>query len=397
MNNNKPVYLNHMAMINALGFEHSEILKKLMDGDTSGMVLHHSKLTAQQFLVGKINSPLPELDQKRPISRNNQLVLHCLQQLQQPINSLKKQCSAHRIGVVMGTSTSGIAEGEIAIQQQMNQGHFADSFSYSQIEMYSPAEFITDQLDLAGPAYAISTACSSSGKVFASARSLIQNGLCDAVIVGGADTLCDMTLNGFNALDAISPTLSQPFSVNRNGINIGEGAALFIMTAEPSSVELLGVGESSDAHHISAPHPQGEGAARAMAMALKEADLAPDCIDYLNLHGTATQLNDAMESHAVVSALNDSVPSSSTKPLTGHTLGAAGATEAAFCWLLLNNPKSCTGLPIHCFDQQLDPSLAPLSLVTTNEHRDRTITTTMSNSFAFGGNNVSVILGRSKD
>lgn len=394
MNHNNSVFLNHMAQINALGFEHESVLHKLIGGDTSGMQHHHSELMGQDFLVGKVSQELstlpPQLSQHN--TRNNRLVLHCLEQLSAPLAELCADTPRHRIGVVIGTSTSGIAEGERALTKQIQQGIFPKGFDYSQIQMSSPAEFIAQYLKLTGPTYSVSTACSSSGKVFASARSLIDNDLCDAVIVGGADSLCDMTLNGFNSLEAVSSQLCQPFSVNRSGINIGEGAALFIMSRQPAEVALLGVGESSDAHHISAPQPQGLGAAQAMTMALKEAQLDAQDIDYLNLHGTGTELNDSMEAQAVFNCLGAQTPCSSTKPLTGHTLGAAGATETAFCWLLLQQTQT-PALALHQYDGQYDPNIPNINLVSA-QASGSSPKVAMSNSFAFGGNNVSVIIGQ---
>lgn len=400
MHSKTPLFINHMAMINALGYDHQSLLQKLKQGDTSHMKPYHSALIDKEFLVGKIDQALPEITDplQHHNSRNNQIILHCLLQLDAPLDTLKQHYSANRIGVVMGTSTSGIAEGERAIDAYSKNGLLNDrsstrDFDYSQIQMSSPAEFIADYLELSGPAYSISTACSSSGKVFASAQSLIENNVCDAVIVGGADSLCDMTLGGFDSLEAISDTLSEPFGSNRQGINIGEGAALFIITRTPSKVALLGVGESSDAHHISAPHPEGEGAAEAMIEALRQANLTPQAIDYLNLHGTGTPLNDAMESKAVIASLSDKTLCSSTKPLTGHTLGAAGATEIGFCWLLVNSNDPV--LPLHHCGEQLDPDIPTINLV-QQQPTNASIATAMSNSFAFGGNNVSVIIGRAE-
>ncbi|GAA4360603.1 beta-ketoacyl-[acyl-carrier-protein] synthase family protein [Kangiella marina] len=390
------VYLNHMSLINALGSDHQEILSKLITGDTSNMTPYTTQLSPKTFIAGKVTPSLPAIPQhlSKHQTRNNQLILHCLQQLQPAFDKLQSSTPNHRIGVVLGTSTSGIAEGELALNHHHKQGEFPASFDYSQIQMSSPAAFIADYWGITGPTYSVSTACSSSGKVFASARSLIQNNLCDAVIVGGADSLCDMTLHGFNALEAISPALTNPFSSNRSGINIGEGAALFIMTRDPSAIELRGVGESSDAHHISAPHPEGQGAKEAMLMALEEAGLSGDDIDYLNLHGTATELNDAMESQAVQAVLSHKTHCSSTKPLTGHTLGAAGATELAFCWLLLQQTDNERFLAKHCYDGDYDPALAPITLA--DGKAVSSLTTAMSNSFAFGGNNVSVIIASSE-
>lgn len=394
MPNKATVFLNHMALINALGSDHVAVFKRLVSADISGMQPYYSAITDKHFLVGSVDQDLPAMPAHlyQHDTRNNRLVLHCLEQLSAPITQLLAKHPAHRIGVIIGTSTSGIAEGEKALQQHISAGTFPGPFNYSQIEMSSPASFIKDYFKLKGPAYSISTACSSSGKVFASARSLIDNNICDAVIVGGSDSLCDMTLNGFDSLEAISSELSLPFSANRQGINIGEAAALFIMSREPATVALLGVGESSDAHHISAPHPDGQGAAAAMLNALSDAKLAPIAIDYLNLHGTGTELNDLMEGKAVAQVLADSTVVSSTKPLTGHTLGAAGATELAFCWLLLTQHGTPYRYPKHYYDGHYDDKIPPLNLA-NEQTRNQPLRVTMSNSFAFGGNNVSVILG----
>jgi 3-oxoacyl-[acyl-carrier-protein] synthase-1 len=254
------------------------------------------------------------------------------------------------------------------------------------------AEFIADYLQTKGPVYSISTACSSSGKVFASARGLLDQDLCDVVIVGGADSLCELTLNGFKALEALADERCNPFSSNRKGINIGEGAAIFLLSREPRGVLLAGVGESSDAFHMTAPQPQGEGAQQAMNAALTEAQLDAGAIDYINLHGTGTRLNDEMECNAVYSLFGSHVPASSTKPLTGHTLGAAGAIEAGLCWLLLNNANVCEVAP-HIYDGEFDPAFNKLSLCETATTQG-SVNFAMSNSFAFGGSNVSVILGR---
>ena len=256
-------------------------------------------------------------------------------------------------------------------------------------ELGSPSEFLARHLGLEGPAYTLSTACSSSARAFISGQRMLAAGLVDAVLVGGADSLCGLTLNGFDSLESLSGTLCQPFDNGRQGINIGEGAALFLLSRQPAPLALLGVGESSDAWHISAPHPDGVGAEAAMGMALAQASLTPEQVGYINLHGTATRLNDAMESQAVYRLFGDRVPCSSTKPLTGHVLGAAGAIEAALACLLLER-----ALPLP--PQRVmtgDPALAPIRLVsgTTPLATPRIL----SNSFAFGGNNVSLLFGKS--
>jgi len=232
-------------------------------------------------------------------------------------------------------------------------------------------------------------------QALASAQRLIATGLCDAAVVGGADTLCKMTIQGFDSLEALAPDYCNPFSRNRDGINIGEGAAVFLMSREPSPVALLGSGESSDAYHVSAPDPEGTGAALAMCRALEHAGLAPEAIGYINLHGTATPLNDAMEGCAVAKIFGGETPCSSTKAMTGNMLGAAGAVEAAFLWLTLE-PQFATGLvPPHLWDGAADPAIPSVNLAPAGCRialSDRCAV--LSNSFAFGGSNASVILGR---
>tara|TARA_R100001039_G_scaffold39175_1_gene44601 strand:- start:7752 stop:8447 length:696 start_codon:yes stop_codon:yes gene_type:complete len=224
---------------------------------------------------------------------------------------------------------------------------------------------------------------------------LLNADICDAVLVGGVDSLCRLTVGGFDTLQSLSMSICNPMSRNRDGINIGEGAALFILRKDAGDIELLGVGESSDAYHPNAPHPDGVGAARAMRIALAHAGLTADDIAYINLHGTATQLNDVMEAKAVTEVLGSNVPASSTKPLTGHSLGAAGAIEAAILWLSLSENKTGAPLPQHRWDGERDDDIPELNLVAAQQSvapADRLAM--MSNSFAFGGSNVSVILGK---
>lgn len=327
--------------------------------------------------------------------RNNQLMLAALAQIEAEVDKLKQDYSLDRIAVVIGSSTSGILEGENALEARSRDGAFPDGFHYRQQEIGTPALFLRSYLGLTGMAYTVSTACSSSAKVFADARRLIKSGLCDAAIVGGIDSLCRLTVNGFSSLESVSTARCNPMSANRDGINIGEAAALFIISKQPSPVALLGVGESSDAHHMSAPHPQGTGAIQAMQAALDEAEMTPAEVAYINMHGTATPLNDAMESIAIDRVFGGAVPVSSTKPLVGHTLGAAGATEVGFCWLLLNDENSQGRLPPHIWDGVVDEKIPRLNLVNPGQNMAISSGTAfLSNSFAFGGNNASVIIGR---
>ncbi len=388
------VYLHQLGLICALGDSTERVREALLhDQPTATPLTTTDRFTPGRHLhLGLVNSPLPALDEPDN-TRTNRLLLGAWQQIQTAVDALSQSLDTLRIGVVIGTSTSGIGEGEAAVVHWHQQGSMPDNFHYASQEMANPAETLARWCGAAGPAYVISTACTSSAKALASARRLLRMGVCDLVIAGGVDSLCQLTVNGFSALESVSAAPCNPFSANRNGINIGEGAALFVLSRDPGPVRLSGVGESSDAHHISAPDPSGAGAARAMQLALRDADLDGAAIDYLNLHGTATPQNDKMESLAVAQVLGTDVPCSSTKPLTGHTLGAAGAIEAAFCWLALTDTSGQR--PRHAWDGQRDDELAPIRLVDdTDAGQQQPIQRAMSNSFAFGGNNIALILER---
>jgi 3-oxoacyl-[acyl-carrier-protein] synthase-1 len=243
-----------------------------------------------------------------------------------------------------------------------------------------------------GPAFSISTACSSSGKAFASARRLLLLDICDAVIVGGADSLCRFTIEGFSALESVSTGLCKPFGQHRDGINLAEAVSLFVLSKKESEVALKGMGASSDAYHFSAPDPEGGAVISAMQMALQNADKVAADIDYINMHGTATILNDAMESKAVNQVFGKQLAVSSTKGMTGHALGAAAALELGICWMLIEQQTNRL-IPNINGDVE-DQSLALLNYVKPKQQLPRTIKHCQSNSFAFGGNNISIIVGQ---
>lgn len=390
-----PTYLPALGLVNALGNSCAEVSERLFAGDTSGMARESGWLAeGGEAMVGRVRAELPAVPERlaRYDCRNNRLLLAALAQIETPVAEAIGRYGPDRIGVVLGTSTSGIAEGEAAIAVLDRTGTMPAGFDYACQEIGTATPFLARHLGLSGPAYTVSTACTSSAKALVSARLLILAGVCDAVITGGVDSLCRLTVSGFTALESTSPELTNPMSLNRRGINIGEAAALFLMTREAAPVALLGGGESSDAYHISAPRPDGLGARMAMAATLAEAGLDAADIGYVNLHGTATVKNDEMESLAMSQVFPAGVPASSTKPMTGHTLGAAGATEAAFCWLTLTDANG--RLPPHVWDGAADPALPRLDLVTPGmtlpAGRRRVV---MSNGFAFGGSNVSLILG----
>ena len=392
-------YLNALGLVCALGRDKQEVARHLFAGDCGGMREQAGWVPQRTLPVGAVQgnlAPLPA-DMSRHHSRNNQLLLEATLQIRADIDSAIQTYGRDRIGVVLGTSTSGIDEASQGLAHYLREKQFPPEYDYQQQELGAPANFLAEWLQLSGPAYVISTACTSSARALMSAQRLLDLGICDAVLCGGVDTLCKLTLNGFSALEAVSEQRCNPFSVNRNGINIGEAAVLFLMTRDAGDsqpIALLGSGASSDAHHISAPEPTGRGALQAMRKALDRANLQPEQIAYLNLHGTATQHNDAMESLAVATLFPTGVPCSSSKPMTGHTLGAAGALEAAFCWLSLSPDNRGQALPPHVWDGQPDPELPPLQWVTPATRLTSIAPRyLMSNSFAFGGNNVSLIIG----
>lgn len=382
--------------VSALGATLPAMWPRLLEGDTGGLSIRGDLVAGRELVVADVASELPDLPASlaRYACRNNALLLAAYAPLARDFERVLGSCDPSRIGIAIGTSTSGSAEGEAAIYQCYDRGALPEEFDYAQLEFGGPAEFLAARLGVTGPAYAISTACSSSARALVSGRAMLHAGLCDAVLAGGADSLCGLTTYGFSALQAVAPEVSNPFSENRNGLTLGEGAALFLMTRESGGIQLLGVGDSCEAHHMSAPDPEGVGAESCMRKALADASLQPADIDYLNLHGTGTQLNDAMEAKAVDRIFED-VPCSSTKPLVGHTLGAAGAMEAAFCWLALS--EAADGdlrVPVHRYDGAYDENLPRLNLIRENSSLPRSgRAALMSNSFGFGGNNCSLVLG----
>ncbi len=393
-------YLNNLGIINALGVSKAEVLENLFSGSQKNIQKNSWVPNTLTYTAG-ITAPLPEIPTEFHdyYSRNNQLALHALIQLEADITALKNRFGADRIAVVIGTSTSGIAQAEAAVQAHKDSRPIASDYCYQQIEVGSVAEFAARYLQVHGPAYTISTACSSSGHALKAAKQLLQNNLADVVIAGGVDSLCRLTVNGFSSLESVSDEITNPFSVNRKGINIGEGAALFVVTREAGEqgIALMGVGSSSDAHHISAPEPKGTGAEKAIMAAINEAQLEPCEITYVNLHGTGTKLNDAMESAVTNRLFGEKIPCSSSKAQLGHTLGAAAASEVGLCWLALSVENTAHLLPPHLWDGHKDPALAPLNLVECGtQYNPEEAQAFLSSSFAFGGNNAAVVIGRHK-
>ncbi len=389
------LYLNECGILCALGEGRARVSARLFAAD-GGVRPTAAWSNGRELPLGCVDAALPPVD-SLPLpmrSRNNQLALAALAQIRGAVDAAIARHGAHRIGIVIGTSTSGIAETEAALRGVHENGELPEAFHYGQQEMGSPAAMLARELGISGPAYVHSSACASSAKALASAARLIRMGLCDAVLTGGVDTLCGFTVAGFSALESVSARRCNPLSANRDGINIGEGAALFLMTAEPAAVALCGWGEASDGHHISAPDPAGGGARLAIAQALARAGIDAGQVDYINLHGTATVQNDAMESRVVHDLFGAAVPVSSTKPLTGHTLGAAAAIEAALCWLAMQDENADGMLPPQLWDGAADAALPALNVAGPGARLGRPLRYALSNSFAFGGSNATLVLGR---
>ena len=381
------IYISAFGMVNALGNNLAQIAAQLQAGHAPGMQPRDGWLQdGKRCWLGEVQGALPLIPAALAAhnTRNNQLLLAALAQIRPVVDAAIAQYGRDRVAIVLGTSTSGVDEGDRQVDDALS------GYDYRMQELGDPSRFLAHFLALDGPAYTISTACSSSARAIISGQRLIDAGLADVALVGGADSLSRMPINGFASLDSLSERHCAPFSADRDGISIGEAAALLLLTREKQPLALLGCGESSDAWHMSAPHPEGVGAERAMLMALQQAGLQPQDVGYINLHGTATPLNDQVESAVIHRLFGERVPCSSTKHLTGHTLGAAGATEAALAALILQQH-----LPLPPQDFSLaarDTSLPACGLITAPQPLARPVIA--SNSFAFGGNNTCLILGK---
>jgi 3-oxoacyl-[acyl-carrier-protein] synthase-1 len=349
----------------------------------------HSALSTWIGEVSGLGAPL-DGEWERWDCRNNRLASTALRQdgFEAAVTAARQRYGDQRIGCFVGTSTSGVRQTELAYRGY-DGGQLPSWFRHRTTQnIYAPADFVRAQLGLRGVSRSISTACSSSAKVFASAYRAIASGHCDAAVVGGCDSLCLTTLYGFHALQLTSPEVCRPADRRRSGISIGEAAGFALLEVDRGQTQMLlhGYGESSDAYHMSTPEPEGRGAFDAMQAALRRADLAPDGVDYINLHGTGTLANDLAEDKAVCALFGPDTPCSSTKGWTGHTLGAAGIIEAVFCMLCLQHGF----LPRSLNTRDKDPRIEGQILLHSQSGAPRRI---MSNSFGFGGSNCSLVFG----
>lgn len=356
------------------------------------LTLDDTIIKGGKFYFGKLEKDFEPIDVERYDLRCNRVLKYLVDKLD--LSGFEKD----EIGIVIGTTNSGIQE-------------FEDSENKHHAELGNPAEFLKWYLGTKNYAASVSTACTSGAKAFSTAVKLLQNDVCKVVIAGGIDTLAAMPSYGFHALEVLSHEKSNPFSKNRDGISLGEGGALFVLTkdvkiqkcldvksitnvgrickSDNEIVALLGIGETSDAYHSATPDPEGVQAVRAIQLALDDAGLKAEDIDYINLHGTGTVSNDLMEANAIYKVFGDNVPASSTKPFTGHCLGASASIEAFICYQILKGERN---LPIHKYDNEYDENLPKINLVNSNTENKK-INTCMSTSFGFGGTNAVVIMG----
>lgn len=396
------IQLGQPGMLSAIGSGVAAHLDALLYGRERIFLSPNSQwVQGKTRYFGAVNTRLRDFSDDLPEahrSRNNQLLWHALAEIEPQIQAAIERFGSGRVAVVMGTSTSGVDENLPLFQSVAQDGSWYQyRFKHQQQVLSAPADFVRHVYGLGNAAYGISTACTSGARALMSAARLLRLGVCDAVICGGVDMLSSLTINGFHALEVLSDGIANPFSRHRNGINIGEAAAVFVaQRGEPDSggIALLGFGASSDAHHMSSPRPDGLGAVQAFENALKNARLSPQEIGWINLHGTGTVLNDSMESRAVAQVFGSHTPCTSTKPFTGHTLGAAGALEAAIVWASISRTHNISGsLPPQRWDGEADSRLPAIALTDEHSRWQTPRRIAASASFAFGGNNSVLILG----
>ena len=393
----RALQLTHFTATSCLGRGLTATLAAL-EAAHSGLAPCHFETAELQTYIGEV-ADVDAVRLPQPLQyfdcRNNRLAQLGLMQdgFDLAVHAAVERLGARRVGVFLGTSTSGILTTEIAYRHRDPlTGALPGNFDYrGSHNSFSVADYVSRRFGLTGPAVTVCTACSSSAKVFAAAQRMLAADQIDAAIVGGVDSLCLTTLYGFHSLQLSSPQPCRPFDLARDGLSIGEAAAFALLerapaTLDPEAILLLGAGESSDAYHMSSPHPEGSGARSAMQRALADARLAPEDVDYINLHGTGTPSNDSAESCAVTALFGTATPCSSTKGATGHALGAAGALEAVICALALKVGLMPGGLNL----RQRDPKLA-LNYLTGNQHAP--LRHVLSNSFGFGGANCALLLG----
>lgn len=399
----KKIYLSKPAVLCAAGNNIEELWKNAVCGNQAG-IKRVKACNGKDFFVGKINDSNDFLNLKstgRFDSRVIRIEEKCLCQIESQILQAVQKYGEKNIGVCIGSCDNGSELSLMGHESYLKSGLFFADYTLEMQSADYVATFVKEKYGLRGPALAFSTACSSSASAMIKAAQLIKSGICDAVIAGGVDVVSETVLLGFDSLAAISSEITNPFSKNRHGITLGEGAVFFLFSKDAldeNEISLLGYGESADAYHVTSPDPEGSGAFAAMKRALENAGLDEAQIDYLNLHGTGTKFNDSMEAKAVEKVFGKNLPfASGTKPITGHTLGAAGAIEAAICYNAIFTGKNseCACLPVHKWDGEFDPDFPKMNFVSGKEkfNKGKGVEICMSNSFAFGGANSTLIIG----
>lgn len=394
----KPLVISAYSTVSAVG-QGASALRQALRNAEGGLKANDFEHADLETFIGRVDG-LEDLGLTGRYAefdcRNNRLAKLTLGQdgFREAVAAARDRYGAHRVGLFVGTSTSGILATELAYRERAGQGPLPSWFTHRYThDLFSVTHFASQYLGLEGPAFSISTACSSSGKAFADAHRMIAAGLCDAAVVGGVDSLCLTTLYGFHSLELVSRKPCRPFAEDRDGISIGEAGGFALLEAPEAhsggfdGVALLGYGESSDAYHMSTPTPDGCGAATAMEVALERAGLAPSDVDLVNLHGTATRVNDHAEDRAILSVFGADTPCSSTKGWTGHTLGAAGIIEALISILCIEEQL----IPGTLNTQRRDPELRSNLQI---QNRSAPVGRVLTNSFGFGGNNCSLVVGK---
>ncbi|MCL2808792.1 MAG: 3-oxoacyl-ACP synthase [Treponema sp.] len=380
----KKIFISAPGLICCAGQNRNELYESCLKGYQGGITSYKGSLVGQ---IPEANLPEPAVLEKK--SRIFRIIDAALEQIRPEIEKAIAAYGAEKIGVCLGSCDNGSELSHAAHREFFEKGSFPKDYNLRFQNASLPAEYIFEKFGLKGPVFTIATACASGASAIIKGTELMKAGICSAVIAGGVDIVSDMVLTGFNSLGAVSDSLCNPFSKNRKGINLGEGAAFFLLdfARTVDGIELLGTGESADAYHMTAPGEDGAGPVRAIQAALLDAGISPGDIGYVNLHGTGTPHNDKAEALAMTTIFDPCPAVSSTKSITGHTLGAAGAIEAAICWMIIKERK---GLPVHCWDGIRDEEFPALPL----DIQDNTPSICMSNSFAFGGCNVILIIGK---
>lgn len=396
MNN---VYLSKPGVVTCAGLDSDQLWNSVVAGNQDG-IKKVTAISGETFFAGRIDD-----DKLKPTTARFNMRIHRIQemalnQISDEIVQVKEKYGADRIAVCVGSCDNGTEFSVAGHKKYFEANEFEADYSLEMQGADYPSTFVKEKFGLSGPCLSFSTACSSSAEAIIKGAQFLASGMAEAVIAGGVDIASDTVLLGFGALEAVSSEITNPFSVNRHGITLGEGAAFFLLTKENlfgTGIQLLGYGENCDAHHMTSPDPSGTGAKRAMESALECAGLKPEEIDYINLHGTGTKLNDMMESKAVDAVFGDyKVAASTTKPLTGHTLGAGSAVELAVCFEAIRKNRNAEKvlLPVQMWDGKRDEEIPALNFIDLNNScESRKVKVCMSNSFAFGGSNSCLIVG----